>query len=118
VNRAAMLANPRFRTGDYTVTRTAEPTWTAGVKVAGATTTFTTGDASLQPASQATLKVLPEGTHAAGAADLWTTTALRAQPVADVVTIDSESWRVVRVEKHVGMGGTHYIVGLARSKTP
>jgi hypothetical protein len=114
-----MLSNPRFKTGDYTVTRRAAPTYDAdGVLVPASSSTFTTGDASLQPASAETLEVLPEGVHAEGAADLWTTTELTAEPVPDVVTIDSAPWMVVRVKKHVGMGGTHYVVGLARSKTP
>lgn len=119
MNRAAMLGRPRFKTGDYTVTRRAAPTYDAdGVLVPATATTFKTGDASLQPASAETLKVLPEGMHAEGAADLWTTAELRAVPVADVVTIGTEAWTVVRVRKHDGMGGTHYVVGLARSKTP
>ena len=118
MNRARMLASPRFRTGNYTVTRRAAPTFTSGEAVAGAVTTFKTGDASLQPATAATLRVLPEGVHADGAADLWTTAELRAVPVPDTVTVGAEAWKVVRVEKHTGMGGTHYVVGLARSVTP
>jgi len=46
------------------------------------------------------------------------TAELRAVPVADVVTIGGEPWTVVRAQKHTGMGGTHYVAGLARSKTP
>lgn len=113
-----MLSDPDFKTGDYTVTRRAAPSFSAGEAVAGSTSTFTTGDASLQPASAQTLKVLPEGVHAEGVADLWTTTELRAVPVPDVVTIGGEAWRVIRVQTHTGMGGTHYVVGLARGATP
>jgi hypothetical protein len=116
-----MLSDPDFKTGDYTVTRRAAATWSSGEATSGATSTFTTGNASLQPASAETLAVAPEGAHATGVADLWTTTELRtvtdATP-ADIVTIGTEAWRVVRVAKHVGMGGTHYIVGLARGTTP
>lgn len=119
MNRAAMLGQPRFRTGDYLITRTAAPTYDAdGVLVPGATSTFTTGDASLQPPTGAALKVLPEGLHAEITAVLYTTAALQLDPVPDLVTVPSGplagGLRVVAIAPWVGMGDTHYVVGLAR----
>lgn len=113
-----MLSDPDFKTGDYTVTRTAAPTFTAGVAVAGATSTITTGDASLQPVEGADLKLLPEGLHAANAALLYTTALLRLVPVPDQISIGSETWRVVGFKTWVGFGGTHQIAIVARSATP
>ena len=124
MNRAAMLGRPRFRTGDYLVTRTAAPTLAAGVEVPGSTTTFQTGDASLQPASGATLQVRPEGIHAQDVRDLWTTAALQVAPVPDRLTIAhevsgvAEIWIVFQVRPWTGMGGQHFIASLARQATP
>lgn len=118
MNRAGMLSNPRFRTGDYAVTRRGTPGMVDGEAQAPATSALTTGDASLQPASGETLKLAPEGAHTEDLRDLWTTTALRSRPVPDVVTIDGEAWVVFSVRPWAGMGGTHYIVGLSRRVTP
>jgi hypothetical protein len=118
MNRAAMLARPRFRTGDYLVTRRGTPSFVDGIQIEAEPETFQTGDASLQPASDHTLRVLPEGIHADGVRDLWTTAALRAVPTPDVLTIDGEPWAVFSVRTWSGLGGTHYIVGVARQVTP
>lgn len=119
MNPARLLANPRFKTGDYTVTRRAAPTFDAdGIAVAGAGTTFKTGPANLQPAGGATLKVAPEGLHSEDLRELWTTVELRARPVPDVVTIAGEPWAVFHVETWAGLGGTHYVAALSRQVVP
>lgn len=119
MNRASMLSRPRFRTGDYTVTRHAAPTYdSAGVLVPATPSTFATGDASLQPPTGATLRVFAEGLHATIEAVLYTSTALRIEPVPDLVTVPSGplagSLAVVAIAPWPGMGDTHYVVGLAR----
>jgi hypothetical protein len=119
VNRAGMLSNPRFKTGDYTVTRRAAPTYDSDGKLVPATpSSFTTGDASLQPPTGAALRVLPEGLHAEITAVLYTTAALQIEPVPDVVTVASGplagGLAVVAIAPWPGMGDTHYVVGLAR----
>jgi len=114
-----MLADPDFKTGDYTVTRTAEPTIdTEGVATAGATSTFTTGSASLQPLEGVDLKNLPQGIHASDARKLYTTATLRVVPVPDTVAIGSEAYTVVGFAPWTGFGSTHQIAILARRPTP
>lgn len=114
-----MLSDPDFKTGDYTVSRHGAPTYdAAGVLVPATPSSFTTGDASLQPPTGAALKVLPEGFHAEITAVLYTTAALRIEPMPDLVTVASGplagSLAVVAIAPWPGMGGTHYVVGLAR----
>lgn len=117
-----MLADPDFRTGDYTVTRTAAPSWLAGVKVAGATSTLTTGDASLQALDGADRKVLAEGVHVTNMRKLYTTFAFQLEPADTIAVasppIDAGTWLAVGVEHHTGMGGTHYVVYLAKQGIP
>lgn len=118
MNRAAMLANPRYRTGDYAVTRRGAPGLIDGVAQEPAESTFTTGDASLQAASGDTLKLAPEGSSTDNLRDLWTTTLLRTVPIPDVVTVGVEPWVVFNVKDFTGLGGVHYIVSLSRGVTP
>lgn len=117
-----MLGDPDFRTGHpvtgYSVTRTAAPTFTAGIPTAGATSTFATGPASLQPLEGADLKNLPEGIHASDGRKLYTTATLRLVPVPDVVAVDGEAYTVVGFDPHTGFGATHQIAYIARRPTP
>lgn len=113
-----MLADPDFRTGDYTVTRRAAPTYAEGVPVAGATSTFTTGWASLQPVEGRDLANLPEGIHATDSRKLFTTAVLRVTPVPDVLTIEGEAWRVVGFDPWSAFGDYHQIAYVARGVAP
>lgn len=115
---AAMLSDPDFRTGDYLVTRRGQPTYLDGILQPAEPATFQTGDASLQPANGATLKVLPEASHAECAMVLYTSADLRCEPVPDVVTIEDApfagDWAVVAVAPWFGFGESFRVVGLAR----
>lgn len=112
----SILNRPGFKTGDYTVTRRAAPTLDAsGAAVAGATSTFTTGPASLQPLRGRELRAVPDGVNATDTRRLMTTAALVVLPVPDEVTIDGEPWQVFTVDgPWVAFGGTHYNAMLVR----
>lgn len=116
-----VFADPEIRTGDYLVTRPAEPEFFDGVAFAGPPATFQTGDASLQPASGQQLRVLPEGVRADSAAQLWCKVQLRARPLPDVVTVTghpcpdwNSDWLVYQVVPWVGHGSAHCIAYLSR----
>ena len=119
----------RFGTGTYQVTRPAIGTWVDGHYVnEGAPSTFPI-DASVQPMSGRDLRDLPEGMHAEDVRRLWTRTELRtastqigasssnASSEPDVVSIDGEDYRVVRVE-HFAILDDFYRVLVARLGAP
>ena len=112
----------RFKTAvSYTVTREGTETITLGVVTPGATSTFPIV-ASIQPVSGSDLQLLPEGEHAKESRVLYTATQLiaRSETVAgDSVAIDSEAWRVVRVDgPWIHRGETHYRVFVVRTVAP
>ncbi len=88
-----------FPTGTYVVTRTARGTTTLGRYSAGGTSTLNCV-ADVQDVSGDQLKDLPDGVSSSNARMLYTTTQLFAESPttdADVVAIDGENWKVVRV---------------------
>lgn len=90
-----------FPTGTYTVTRTARGTTTLGRYTPGATSTFPIV-ADVQHVSGDQLRDLPEGVRSEESRILYTTTALTAQSTthdADVIAIDGDNWRVIRVDR-------------------
>lgn len=105
-----------FATGSYTVTRTAAGATALGRYTAGSTSSFDIA-ASVQPVSGRDLLALPEGLRADETRIVYTTTELRALTSAsdtDAITIDGETWDVVRVERWQAFGGTHYRALAAR----
>lgn len=105
--------------GAITVTRTALGTDDGhGRYVAGATSTFTLGDASVQPIGS-TLKVMPEGYSAEDGRLIFTTTKLVKLPIPDILTIDGEDFAVFTVDgPWTAFGGTHYNVTAFRTARP
>jgi hypothetical protein len=106
----------RFMSGTYTVTRTAAGTRTLGRYTPGASSTFSI-DASVQPVTGRALQALPEGHRAEETRLVLTTTEIRTRTPtneADTISIDSESWAVVKVERWDAFGGTHYRAFVAR----
>ena len=107
----------RFKTGDYTVTRSANGTYVNGRLVAGAPSTFSI-EASIQPVTGRELQALPEAYHGEEVKVIYTVTELLAAPTPDVVTIDGEAWEVFKCQRWQAFGGTHYRAHAARSETP
>jgi hypothetical protein len=88
-----------FPTGTYVVTRTARGTVAQGRYTPGATATLNCV-ADVQDVTGDHLNDLPEGVSSSNARMLYTTTLLLAESPAndaDVVAIDGEDWKVVRV---------------------
>lgn len=109
----------RFKTGTYTVTRTAAGTRTLGRYTPGAPSTFSIV-ASIQPVTGRDLQTLPEGQRAEETRVVYTTTELRTRTATvepDTLSIDSETWAVTKVERWQAFGGTHYRAMVAR-QTP
>lgn len=109
----------RFKTGTYTVTRTAVGTRTNGRYTPGATSTFDI-TASVQPVTGRDLQSLPEGQRAEETRIVYTTTELRTRTATvdpDSISIDSETWAVVKVERWQAFGNTHYRAFVARQTT-
>lgn len=108
----------------YTVTRTVKGTYTKGRYTAGGTSTFSvTG--SLQPMDEGDegreLQVLPEGQHARNLRRFYTTTELFTLTPTndpDTISIDGETWEVLRVERWQFVGTTHYKVIFSRVALP
>lgn len=117
-----ILRDRDFRTGDpdrgYLVTRQAAPTFTAGLAVAGSSSTFWTGPAILRPLRGRELNALPEGYHASDLRRLITTADVRVGPPPDQLAVDAEVWKAISVATTTAFGGTHRLVTLARVKTP
>ena len=112
----------RFKTAtSYTVTRTAAGSYTTGLYTSGATSTFTIV-ASIQPFGMGrNLEAPVDGQHGSEVRVLWTTTELRTRaPLndADTISIDSETWRVVQVERWQAFGEAFYQVRIARVTSP
>ena len=104
--------------GTVTVTRTAAGTSTMGRYTGGATTTFTLSPVGVIPGGSG-LKSLPEGKSAEDVRTLYTTTQLVKLPFPDRVSIDGEEFAVFHVDgPHVGFGGTHWVVRVARTGSP
>ncbi len=90
-----------FPTGTYTVTRTERGELVKGRYTAGDTSTLEIV-ANLQDVTGAQLRDLPEGVRTEDVRVLFTTTELIAKSDTvdpDIVTIDGEDWRVIRVKK-------------------
>jgi len=107
-----------FPNETYTVTRVADGSYNAsGVYVPGASSSFTIV-ANIQPAGAQetglTLQVVPEGFHNEEMRRISTVTPLLTK---DVVTIDMDEWKVVRVKRHT-VFGVHYVAYAARQVIP
>lgn len=101
---------PRFSTGTYTFTRRAAETYTDGIVVAGATSTFT-AQASIQPVSGRELQALAEAQHGQEVKVIYCNTELLTRTptqAPDTVSLDSETWEVFRVERWQAFGQTHW----------
>ena len=111
----------RFATAaSYTVTRTAEGTLSNGRYTPGAETS-TSIVAVIQPVNGRDLQALPEAQHSEEIRVCYTATRLYTREPnqdPDIVTIDSEDWEVIRVERWEAWGVNHYRAFLARSETP
>lgn len=119
-NLTDVIGRPGFRyEGTVTVTRTAAGTTDGyGRYVPGATSTFTLDPVGVVPGGSG-LKVLPDGYSAEDVRTLYTTTKLVKLPIPDQVDIDGEDFAVFSVEgPWTGLGGTHYVVRVARLSTP
>lgn len=107
--------------GPYTATRTTDGGYDAdGLAVAGTTSTFAVAG-SLQPVSGRELRDLPEGQRGDEIRVLYTLTELRTrigthQP--DKLSIDGETWVVIKTEKFDAFGETHYRVYVSRTGKP
>lgn len=98
---AAVIA--RRATSTLTVTRAAAPTIVAGLRVAGASTSFSTR-AVVQPAGGEDLDRLSEGRLATEARMVWTADELR---IGDRLNIEGGSWEVEGVFDRSLDGGFH-----------
>lgn len=106
--------------GPYTVTRTTNGTLTKGKAGVGSSSTLLAAG-SLQPVTGRNLMALPESWRGDEIRILYTLTELRTisethQP--DRLTIDGESWLVVKVERFDAFADTHYRVYVARRALP
>lgn len=115
-----------FKTGTYTVTRTAAGTRALGIYTPGATSTFNI-DADMQPyrGERGGLETmpLPEGYRAENMRTLYTTTELypvSQTGVADTISIDSETWEVFKVQSWIvpWLSDSYYKVTIARQERP
>lgn len=101
----------------YTVTRAnGAGAYVNGLWVPGGTTTFDIV-ASIQPISGREKQQLPEGFHTKEIRVVYTTTALQTQngdALPDTVSIDGESWSVIRFERWQAFGGVHHVAYIAR----
>lgn len=113
----SVCISPGFKTGDYTVTRYAQGSYTDGIWSAGGTSTFSV-PASVQPLTGYELQSLGEGFHAENTKKMYCVTQLKTEQDtthgADEVSIDGEDWVVHSAKKAEGFGGTHYKVTLKR----
>lgn len=103
------IALQRLATGTYAVTRPGAGTYTQGVYVPGAATTFTIA-ASIQPVTNRELLRLPEGLRTSLLVKIITGTELRIATApdgsgADVVSYRGESYQVEAVDAWNELGG-------------
>lgn len=96
-----MPALSHFKTGTYTRSRYTAGVYTDGVWVQGAAT-VTTVDASIQPLTGKDLEMLPEGWSTSTAMKVYTRGDIA---VDDILTVDSESWRVITKMSYPGHSG-------------
>ena len=112
-------------TGSYSVVRTARGTFTNGIAVPGATSTFTIVAAAYQ-ASGRDLQRLPEERRSVATKKIITTTRLLASAQAgeggidgdyqaDLITIDGVVHEVQTVGRHPGAGGVDFYVCIAQA---
>lgn len=107
-----------FKSGTYTVTRTAASTDDGnGRKVPGAASSISIV-ANVQPYDGSVLKVLPEGLTPDIVRHVWTSTLLQVKPQPDTLVIDSKLYAVFAVEDYSGFGATHYVAHVAWQKRP
>jgi hypothetical protein len=112
----AVLDDPLFQTGTYTVTRTVAGSYVQGRYVPGGTTTLNV-DASVQPITGRDLLALPEGQRTEEMRVVFAKTELRTRGPSndpDRLTIDGEAWEVRNVERWQGLAETHYRAVVAR----
>lgn len=109
-----------FKTGDYTVTRTATGTTdTSGIYSSGGTSTFSIS-ASVQPLSGRDLKDLAEGMRADDFRTVWTLSeliSLKVSNTPDVILIDGDHYRVNTV-KHRTILSNFYRCIVERTDVP
>lgn len=111
---AGIIRRLGFKTGDYTVTRTAASTDDGnGRRVAGATSTLTI-TASVQPYNGGILRVLPEGIHAEDVRHVFTETEIKLRPQPDRIALGTDTFVAFAVEPYVGLGASYYIAHVAR----
>lgn len=109
-----------FVTGTYTITRRAQPTWSNGIKVAGATSTIAGVSMSVQPVARRT-RTPVEGESLAVTHTAYSQTELIPRsPTSDgdIVTYDGETYLVLGCVRWQAFGETHYIAELHRQVTP
>lgn len=108
------------KTGDYTVTRRAAKTVTAGRAVAGATTTISNVPMSIQPVTGRALVDAPEGRRADEMRLVFAEIELyTVQPgnESDLITYRGESWEVIKSEYWEHWGTSHCRAYIARRGT-
>jgi hypothetical protein len=109
-----------FATGTYTVTRTAAGAYTRGRYTAGSSTTFVL-DACVQPLQGRELDSLQEGELTEEIRVIYSATELKTRTPdyePDRISIDGESWTVIRVQRWQHWGEDHWRVFAAREKRP
>lgn len=110
-----------FATGTYAVTRRAPGAYDANGRFTPGGTSALNIEASIQPVTGRDLQVLPEGFSAEETKVVYTTTTLRTESpagAADIVTIDSEPYKVIRSERWEAFGDEHHRAFVARGKAP
>ena len=104
-----------FKTGDYAVTRRGAGSYVKGRYVEAASSTFSIS-ANVQPAGPRTLMALAEAFHTTDAKLVFTKTQLYSRTPAqasDKISIDGETYTVVKVEYWPAFGDSHYRVTVA-----
>jgi len=105
-------------TGSYSVSRPGSTTYVDGIKQPDSPIVFSI-DAVVQPVMMRGrdlgLQALAEGQNEENLRQVYTTTAMQ---VRDDITIDSETWRVIRVETYTLRTDTHYECIVARQAIP
>ena len=104
-----------FQTGTYTVSRYAAGSWANGVYTKDASPTTFPIDASTQPLEGDKLEAIPESERGFETRQLWTATALQTTDdasgtPADTISIDSRTWKVIRVSYHGVLSSFYYAV--------
>ena len=109
----------RLTTGTYSVSRpnASDGYDSNGEATVGAATTFNVVGVAqpVMDSSDSGIQALAEGRNVRDLYELRTTTALQER---DTVTVNSESWEVLRVKIWTLRGDTHYSAILARQEIP